>query len=97
MRKNAVSTLLLLGSASLFAGASFAHAKDLSAAPAAINVGYFTRGPVMQMAQAHGFFADEKLTVNEIKTAGSTLLFKNIRTAYGTSGLTWRTTTFSSA
>jgi ABC-type nitrate/sulfonate/bicarbonate transport system substrate-binding protein len=33
----------------------------------------------MQMAQAHGFFADENLTVNEIKTAGSTLLFKNIR------------------
>jgi ABC-type nitrate/sulfonate/bicarbonate transport system substrate-binding protein len=79
MCRNPVSTLLLLGSVSLFAGASFAHAKELPAAPATINVGYFTRGPVTQMAQAHGFFADENLTVNEIKTAGSTLLFKNIR------------------
>jgi ABC-type nitrate/sulfonate/bicarbonate transport system substrate-binding protein len=79
MRKNAVSTLLLLGSVSLFAGVSFAHAKEPPAAPATINVGYFTRAPVIQMAQAHGFFADENLTVNEIKTAGSTLLFKNIR------------------
>ena len=79
MCRNPVSTLLLLGSVSLFAGASFAHAKEPPAAPATINVGYFTRGPVTQIAQAHGFFADENLTVNEIKTAGSTLLFKNIR------------------
>jgi len=27
------------------------------------------------MAQKHGFFADENLTVIEVKTAGSTLLF----------------------
>jgi ABC-type nitrate/sulfonate/bicarbonate transport system substrate-binding protein len=31
------------------------------------------------MAQAHGFFADENLTVIEVKTAGSTLLFQNLR------------------
>ena len=46
---------------------------------ATIKVGYFTMGPVTQMAQKHGFFADENLTVIEIKTSGSTLLFKNLR------------------
>jgi hypothetical protein len=29
----------------------------------------------LHMAQKHGFFADENLTVIEVKTAGSTLLF----------------------
>lgn len=76
-RKIVVSALLVMGSVSLFG--SFAQAKELRGAPATVNVGYFTRGPVIQMAQAHGFFADENLTVNEIKTAGSTMLFKNLR------------------
>jgi len=48
-------------------------------APATINLGYFIMGPVLQMAQAHGFLADEKLTVNAIMTAGSTQMFKNLR------------------
>lgn len=55
-------------------------AQPMSAvAPATIKVAYFTRQPVIQMAQKHGFFDDEKLTVVEVKTAGSTLLFKNLR------------------
>ncbi len=48
-------------------------------APATIKLAYFTRQPVIQMAQKHGFFADENLTVIEAKTAGSTLLFRNLR------------------
>ena len=76
-RKIAGAALLVLGCVSLFA--SLVQAKELPATPATVNVGYFTRGPVIQIAQAHGFFADESLTVNEIKTAGSTLLFKNLR------------------
>ncbi len=50
-----------------------------ASAPATIKVAYFTKGPVIQMAQKHGFFGDENLTVIDIKTAGSTLLFKNLR------------------
>lgn len=59
--------------------ASLAEAEEIPGAPVTLKVGYFTRGPVIQMAQAHGFFAEEKLTVDEMKTAGSTLLFKNLR------------------
>lgn len=72
-----VTALVVLASVS--SAPSFAQSKPLSAIAAAIKVGYFTRGPVIQIAQAHGFFADENLTVQEIKTAGSTLLFKNLR------------------
>ena len=72
-----VAALLVLGSVPL--SASLVEANDLPDARTVINVGYFTRGPVIQIAQKHGFFADEDLTVNEIKTAGSTLLFKNLR------------------
>lgn len=73
----ALGAFLAIGSLSSFV--SLARSSELAATPATINVGYFTRGPVIQMAQTHGFFADENLTVNEIKTAGSTLLFKNLR------------------
>jgi len=89
MHKIPVSALLLLATASLCAcatGDRTQHTSSVSlaektkeGAPATVRVGYFTRGPVVQMAQTHGFFADEKLTVIEIKTAGSTLLFKNLR------------------
>lgn len=48
-------------------------------AAATVRLAYFTRQPVIQMAQKHGFFAAEKLTVIEAKTAGSTLLFRNLR------------------
>ena len=53
--------------------------KTEDSTPATIRVAYFTRGPVIEMAQKHGFFANEKLTVIEVKTAGSTLLYKNLR------------------
>jgi len=89
MSKTPVSAMLLLAAASWCACATRDSTKRTSnlsltqktedGAPATINFGYFTRGPVQQMAQAHGFFADEKLTVNEIKTAGSTVMFKNLR------------------
>lgn len=49
------------------------------AAPATVKIAYFTKQPVIEMAQKHGFFAAENLTVIEEKTAGSTLLFKNLR------------------
>lgn len=68
--------LLLFGSLSF---ASVAESDEIPGVPVTIKLGYFTRGPVIQMAQAHGFFAEEKLTVDEVKTAGSTLLFKNLR------------------
>jgi ABC-type nitrate/sulfonate/bicarbonate transport system substrate-binding protein len=44
-----------------------------------VKIAYFTKQPIIEMAQKHGFFAAEKLTVLEEKTAGSTLLFKNLR------------------
>ena len=69
--------LLALGYLSSFP--AVAESGEIPGASTTINVGYFTRGPAIQMAQVHGFFAEEKLTVNEIKTAGSTLLFKNLR------------------
>ena len=89
MHKIPVSALLLLAAASLCACASRDSTKNTSSvspaqktargAPATIRVAYFTRGPVTQMAQLHGFFADENLTIIEVKTAGSTLLFQNLR------------------
>lgn len=77
--------LLVLGSLSLFT--SLVRAQEVPAAHATINVGYFTRGPAIQIAQTHGFFGDENLSVNEIKTAGSTLLFKNLRNGVWDIGL----------
>jgi ABC-type nitrate/sulfonate/bicarbonate transport system substrate-binding protein len=81
--------LLLLAAVSLCAcatddGTNHTSSASLSqntenSAPATIRVAYFTRQPVIDMAQKHGFFADEHLTVVEVKTAGSTLLFKNLR------------------
>lgn len=47
--------------------------------PETVKIAYFTKQPIIEMAQKHGFFAAEKLTVIEEKTAGSTLLFKNLR------------------
>ena len=44
--------------------------------PEMVKIAYFTKQPIIEMAQKHGFFAAEKLTVIEEKTAGSTLLFK---------------------
>lgn len=63
----------------LAACATSALPETKSASPATIKLAYFTRQPVVEMAQKHGFFADENLTVEEFKTAGSTLLFKNLR------------------
>jgi ABC-type nitrate/sulfonate/bicarbonate transport system substrate-binding protein len=87
-----VSAMLLFAAASLCACATGAnresaeHASGVPlaqrtevGAPATVRVAYFTRGPVAEMAQKHGFFADEKLTVFEVKTTGSTLLFQNLR------------------
>jgi ABC-type nitrate/sulfonate/bicarbonate transport system substrate-binding protein len=89
MHKIPFSALLLLAAASLCACATEDGTKHTSSvslaqntensAPATIRVAYFTRQPVIEMAQKHGFFADENLTVIEVKTAGSTLLFKNLR------------------
>jgi ABC-type nitrate/sulfonate/bicarbonate transport system substrate-binding protein len=47
--------------------------------PDTVKLAYFTKQPVIEMAQKHGFFSAEKLSVIEAQTAGSTLLFKNLR------------------
>ncbi len=82
--KSACAGLALLSTALLNCAV---FASELPRAPATITVGYFTRGPVIQIAQARGFFADENLRVNEVKTAGSTLLFKNLRDGVWDMGL----------
>jgi ABC-type nitrate/sulfonate/bicarbonate transport system substrate-binding protein len=56
-----------------------AAASTQAPAQTTVRLAYFTSQPVIQMAQKHGFFSDEHLTVLESKTAGSTLLFQNLR------------------
>ena len=54
-------------------------AKVIDATPATIRLGYFSRSPVVAMAQTHGFFADEQLTVTEAQTPSSTVIFQRLR------------------
>ena len=68
--------LIALLALSVTGGAASAAATP---APATVRLAYFTSQPVVVMAQRHGFFAAEKLTVIEAKTTGSTLLFKNLQ------------------
>jgi ABC-type nitrate/sulfonate/bicarbonate transport system substrate-binding protein len=82
----AIAAMLLLLASRLMSGWTVDSGQRESQAqarrrvvPATVKVAYFTRQPVIVMAQQHGFFADENLTVQEFKTAGSTLLFKNLR------------------
>lgn len=47
--------------------------------PATIRLGYFSKSPVVAMAQTHGFFAAEQLTVTEAQTPSSLVIFQRLR------------------
>ena len=44
-----------------------------------MNVGYFSKSPVITMGMKHGFFAAENIAVNAVQTASSPQIFKNLR------------------
>ncbi|HEX2781868.1 MAG TPA: ABC transporter substrate-binding protein [Gemmatimonadaceae bacterium] len=48
-------------------------------APDTLRLGYFSRSPVVAMAQRHGFFAAESLTVLEFQTPSSPVIFQRLR------------------
>ncbi|HEX8848824.1 MAG TPA: ABC transporter substrate-binding protein [Gemmatimonadaceae bacterium] len=54
-------------------------ARQLNMEPATVNVGYFSKSPVITMGIRHGFFADENITVNAVQTASSPQIFRNLR------------------
>ena len=47
--------------------------------PATVRLSYFSKTPVVAMAQAKGFFAAENLTVVETQTTSSPTIFRNLR------------------
>ena len=49
------------------------------AQPVTLQIGGFSASPVIAMAQRHGFFADEKLTVVENRTPSSPVIFQKLR------------------
>ena len=64
---------------SAVASTSEALKKPTPPAPATVNVGYFSRSPVMAFAQTNGYFTDENLTVSEFQTPSSPVIFTNLR------------------
>ncbi|MFL5578201.1 MAG: ABC transporter substrate-binding protein [Gemmatimonadaceae bacterium] len=54
-------------------------AREVEMSPATIRLGYFSKSPVVAMAQTHGFFADQNLTVVENQTPSSPTIFRNLR------------------
>ena len=54
-----------------------ANQVDMTAAT--IRLSYFSKSPVVAMAQLHGFFAEENLTVAETQTTSSPTIFRNLR------------------
>ena len=46
---------------------------------ATVHIGDFSKSPVLAMGMAHGFFADENLTVTEEQTPSSPIIFTNLR------------------
>ena len=44
-----------------------------------VRLGYFSKSPVVAMAQRHGFFAAENLTVLEFQTPSSPVIFQRLR------------------
>lgn len=54
-------------------------ANTVDMTPASIRLSYFSKSPVVAMAQTHGFFAEEKLTVAETQTSSSPTIFRNLR------------------
>ena len=49
--------------------------------PATIRIGYFSKSPVVAMAQAKGYFAEENLTIVENQTPSSPVIFRKLRDA----------------
>jgi ABC-type nitrate/sulfonate/bicarbonate transport system substrate-binding protein len=47
--------------------------------PVTLQIGYFSPTPAVAMAQRHGFFADEQLTVVENRTPSSPVIFQKLR------------------
>jgi ABC-type nitrate/sulfonate/bicarbonate transport system substrate-binding protein len=54
-------------------------AREVEMTPATIRLGYFSKSPVISMAQAHGFFADQNLSVVENQTPSSPTIFRKLR------------------
>jgi len=54
-------------------------ASQVDMTPASIRLSYFSKSPVVAMAQTHGFFAAENLTVAETQTSSSPTIFRNLR------------------
>jgi ABC-type nitrate/sulfonate/bicarbonate transport system substrate-binding protein len=90
MLKSPLIVLSMLASAAFVGGCSDSPQEQTSTTSqadsvrrtpeaASINLGYFSRSPVVGMAQTHGFFADENLTVAEFQTPSSPTIFKNLR------------------
>ena len=55
------------------------RATAVSMAPATIRLGYFSKSPVVAMAETHGFFTDENLTVVDSQTPSSPVIFRKLR------------------
>jgi ABC-type nitrate/sulfonate/bicarbonate transport system substrate-binding protein len=53
--------------------------RTLDMTPATIRLSYFSKSPVVAMAQAKGFFAAENLSVVETQTTSSPTIFRNLR------------------
>ena len=47
--------------------------------PATVRLSYFSKSPVVSLAQAKGFFAAQNLTVVETQTTSSPTIFRNLR------------------
>src|SRR3954469_2375803 len=64
-------------SPTLHATAPVANLVDMT--PATIRLSYFSKSPTVAMAQAHGYFAAQHLTVVETQTTSSPTIFRNLR------------------
>jgi ABC-type nitrate/sulfonate/bicarbonate transport system substrate-binding protein len=64
-------------SPTLHATAPVANLVDMT--PATIRLSYFSKSPTVAMAQAHGYFAAQNLTVVETQTTSSPTIFRNLR------------------